>query len=156
MITDARNKIEAEIKALHSTMSTILGKYLLSAITSNLYAAEVLNDSRSINDFCKRIGDLAEDIHGNKFKDMEMKEITGKILERFGADASCDAITEEFTTEMSMLTNTENTVKGVMPMTSAIIIPLLHAYFHIPLSGISNNNHTLNQKSTTFKRISLD
>lgn len=54
MITEARNKIDTEIKSIHTTMATILGKYLLSAVTNDLCAAEVLNDSRSIKDFCEK------------------------------------------------------------------------------------------------------
>lgn len=152
MITEARNKIETEIKSIHTTMATILGKYLLSAVTNDLCAAEVLNDSRSIKDFCEKVSGLAEDIHRNKFKDMEMKAITAKILEHFGADASCE-VTEGFTAEMYILTDPENTAKGVMPMTSDVIIPLLHAYFHIPLSGVNADQPS---KPAKFRRVSLD
>lgn len=153
MTEKAIEHINAQVKKCNNLMASIIGKYLKSVAASDMTAVEILKEGRTIADFCEKIETLAQKIRGGKIK--SANEVF-KIILGEDFDGASKYMTRGFSNELGEILS-ENSAGNSFCISSEVIIPLLHAYYNIPLSGMAVSNNTQAQpKPHGFKRVSLD
>ena len=153
MIEKAIEHINAQVKECNNSMAGIIGKYLKSVVISDMTAVEILKEGRTIADFCVKIDTLAR-----KIRDGEVKSASEvfKTIVSEDFDGAAGYMTREFSNELGEILS-ENSAGNLFGISSEVIIPLLHAYYNIPLSGIAASNNTqAHSNPHGFKRVSLD
>lgn len=152
MIEKAIEHINAQVKECNNSMAGIIGKYLKSVVISDMTAVEILKEGRTIADFCEKIETLAQKIRGGKVKNAN--EVFKTIVSE-DFDGAAGYMTWGFSNELGEILS-ENSAGNLFGVSSEVIIPLIHAYYNIPLSGIAVSNNTQAQSKHGFKRVSLD
>lgn len=153
MIEKAIEHINAQVKECNNSMAGIIGKYLKSVVISDMTAVEILKEGRTIADFCVKIDTLAR-----KIRDGEVKSASEvfKTIVSEDFDGAAGYMTWGFSNELGEILS-ENSAGNLLGISSEVIIPLLHAYYNIPLSGVAASNITqAHSNPHGFKRVSLD
>lgn len=153
MIEKAIEHINAQVKECNNSMAGIIGKYLKSVASSDMTSVEILKEGRTIADFCVKIDTLAR-----KIRDGEVKSASEvfKTIVSEDFDGAAGYMTREFSNELGEILS-ENSAGNLLGISSEVIIPLIHAYYNIPLSGMAASNNAQTQsKPHGFKRVSLD
>ena len=153
MIEKAIEHINAQVKECNNSMAGIIGKYLKSVASSDMTAVEILKEGRTIADFCVKIDTLAR-----KIRDGEVKSASEvfKTIVSEDFDGAAGYMTWGFSNELGEILS-ENSAGNLLGISSEVIIPLIHAYYNIPLSGMTASNNTqANSNPHGFKRVSLD
>lgn len=153
MIEKAIEHINAQVKECNNSMAGIIGKYLKSVVISDMTAVEILKEGRTIADFCVKIDTLAR-----KIRDGEVKSTSEvfKTIVSEDFDGAAVYMTWGFSNELGEILS-EKSAGNLLGISSELIIPLIHAYYNIPLSGITASNITqAHSNPHGFKRVSLD
>ena len=153
MIEKAIEHINAQVKECNNSMAGIIGKYLKSVASSDMTSVEILKEGRTIADFCVKIDTLAR-----KIRDGEVKSASEvfKTIVSEDFDGAAGYMTWGFSNELGEILS-ENSAGNLLGISSEVIIPLIHAYYNIPLSGMTASNNTqANSNPHGFKRVSLD
>lgn len=163
MIEKAIEHINAQVKEIidsdsnkfSKSQARLIGKHLTYVISSDIVAVSILKEGKSLKEFLKKINDFGQLCKKNeKATDANAAEA---LIKDFGGD-DCNVseyITPEYTQELNELISDKcGSCAGV---SSEVIIPLIHAYYNIPLSGITaSNNVQAHSNPHGFKRVSLD
>lgn len=154
MIEKAKAKINAEVQEISSPMAQTLGTYINNVIlTSEINAAAVLKEGKSLKDFIEKLWKSARNIHGGKYKELTAEKATSAIFKEFADDtASVDQYASPEVVSMINAVCTEKSTNSIC-LTSDVVIPMLYAYYGIPLTGTVNNKQP---RTSVFKRVSLD
>lgn len=159
MIEKAIREIDSEVEEIATPMAYALGELIKQEIlTSDINAAAVMSEDKSLEDLLEKINNIASNIHKGNYKDMETAQAATAMFQEFTGDVSNISAYEspDFLNLVKMYCVGKSGSAVAIP--STMVTPLIYAYFGI-LPGDSTqavNKNSTNTRPSGFKRICLD